>query len=267
MASLYIYRNQYVISYSYKGKRKKLYTKLDTSTENLRKAKKIKSEIELKLENSSNKNINNSVNIISESMITLGQSVNKFMEERLSYKSEVHKKNFGISMRHLYEIVDKDTKISDITSREIALFISKQQPRVANATLHTYIRYLKSLFNYLVDEDLIIKSPVKRKLVPKRERKNVIIFNNIDLCDILDVAKERDVNLFNYLNLLLLTGFRPSDLLGLKISDFDFEKNIINLNISKTSKGIKFPIYIELKNFLESNMSEYFQKDKESLLF
>lgn len=267
MGSLYPYRNKYVISYSHKGKRKRIYTQLTISKENLAKAKNILKEIELRFENPFSIENNNTLNATSGSDLTLEQSILKFTEERLSYKSAVHIRNFSISMRHLYEVVDKNMKITDVTSREISLFIAKFQPRVANATLHTYIRYLKSLFNYLVDEDIIVKSPVKKKLVPKRERKNVVIFKDSDLDDIFELAKERDINLYFYLKMLLFTGLRPSDLVNLKVGNFDFNKNIITIKISKTSKGIKFPIYDELKSFIDENMREHFQKDKEMAVF
>lgn len=269
MASLYKYRNEYVISYSHsrKGKRKRLYTGFSITKENHEKAKRIKRDIELRLENPYSVENNYQSTLSPNSGLTLIQSVERFTEERLSYKSEIHRRSFGIAMRHLYKIVDMNIKISDITSREISLFINHFQPQVANATLHTYIRYLKALFNYLVDEDVIIKSPVKKKLIPKRERKNIIIFAESDLEDIFEVAKERNIDLYNYLKLLLLTGLRPSDLLSLKVSDFNFDKNIINIKMSKTSKEIKFPIYDGLRHFIDQNMKEHFQKDKGMRVF
>ena len=66
--------------------------------------------------------------------------------------------------------------------------------------------------------------------------------------------------------LLLLTGLRPIDLVKLKIGDFDFSKKLINIKISKTKKEIKFPIFSELLTFLESNMKEEFEKDKDNYL-
>ena len=97
MGSLYPYRNKYVISYSHKGKRKRIYTQLTISKENLAKAKNILKEIELRFENPFSIENNNTLNATSGSDLTLEQSILKFTEERLSYKSAVHIRNFSIT--------------------------------------------------------------------------------------------------------------------------------------------------------------------------
>lgn len=158
------------------------------------------------------------------------------------------------------------TQYADL-SGHVSKFINLIKPKVADATMHNYIRYIKILFNYLVEEDYLFKSPVKKKLIPKVKRNNIVIFDRSDLEDILKIAKERDPLYYNCLMMLLLTGLRPVDLLKLKISDFDFDRKQINVKISKTSKEIKFPIFHELEIFIKYSMEMEFSNDRKRLVF
>jgi site-specific recombinase XerD len=79
-----------------------------------------------------------------------------------------------------------------------------KEKNLANATVYSYIRYVKILFNFLVEEDYIFKSPFRKKLMPKVIHHPVIIFEDNDLIEILDEAKKRDNHYYNCLVLLLM---------------------------------------------------------------
>lgn len=268
MASIVKYRNKYHVSYKVNGKRTLINTKLVISKNNLSKARKISKDIEERIENifkDPGLKINNLIS--PDKNISIFEAAHICREERINGKSPSHLRNFNISVNYLYKIIPKDTFIGEINSGHISKFINLIKPQVADATMHNYIRYIKILFNYLVEEDYLFKSPVKKKLIPKVKRNNIVIFNKSDLEDILKIANERDSLYFNCLMMLLLTGQRPVDLLKLKISDFDFDRKQINVKISKTGKEIKFPIFDELNIFIEKNMETEFGRDKEENIF
>jgi len=267
MASLYKYRNTYHIAYIYNGQRKTINTQIEASKDNLSKARKIKREIENNIESvykKSGRTFNNLIN--QDNNITLSEAVEKCRVERIEGKSSSHLRNYRLALNYLFNIVSPSTPIGDITSSHIIKYIKLTESKLSNASVHSYIRYIKLLFNYLVDEDYIYKTPIKKKLIPKRERKSIVIFDKSELEDILSVAKERDKKFYNSLMLLLLTGLRPIDLVNLKINNFDFNRKLISIKISKTNKEIKFPLYSELETFISSNMQEEFQKDSEDFL-
>ncbi len=269
MASVFKKRGSYQIAFFVNGKRKYLNTKLKDTKENRSKANKIKGDIEREIESIGRSSEKNFVNLISaDRNITLGEAVEFCVKERISGKSKNHLRNFGFAMIHLYAVTDRHTMLSDISSADIAGFINYlKEKKLANATVHSYIRYAKILFNYLVEEDYIFKSPFRKKLIPKVIHHAVIIFEEDDLNEILAEAKKRDNHYYNCLVLLLMTGLRPVDLLNLKIQDFDFKRMKINVSVSKTGKAFSFPIYENLHNFLVEEMADEFDSAGDAHLF
>jgi len=269
MASLYKKRGFYYIAYFINGKRKHLNTKLKDSKLNRSKANKIKADIEREIESVGKSTETGFVNIVSADRdISLEQAADLCVKERISGKSKNHLRNFGFAMAHLYAVTGRTTLLSDFTSADIAGFINYlKEKKLANATVHSYIRYAKILFNYLVEEDYIFKSPFRKKLMPKVIHHAVIIFEENDLIEILAEAKKRDIHYYKCLVMLLMTGLRPVDLLRLRIRDFDFKRMKINVSVSKTGKAFSFPIYEKLYKFLTEEMGDEFRKDKDTLLF
>ena len=268
MASIVKFRNKYHISYKANGRRNLISTKLVISKNNLSKARKIRKDIEERIENIFKDPTAKINNLISPEMnISLDEAAHFCREQRIKGKSPSHLRNFNLSISYLYKVIPSDTSIGEINSGHISKFINLIKPMVADATTHNYLRYVKILFNYLVEEDYLFKSPVKKKLIPKVKRTNIVIFDRSDLEDILKIALERDPLYYNCLMMLLLTGLRPVDLLNLKISDFDFDRKQINVKISKTSKEIKFPIFDELEIFIRNNMEKEFSNDRNKYVF
>jgi len=271
MATIYTKRGIYHIDFWVKGKRVTKNLKLKATKKNKAKALKIKKEVEREIEQKQSDAKNDSLESfkdIESKELTLEEASTKFINERFgSNTSESHKKNFNIAMNYLKKVIPIQSKVLEITSTDITKIIRILEAKVSNATLHTYIRYLKMLFNYLVDEDYLIKSPIKKKLMPKREKKNVVTFDDLTLKRIIDEALNIDPKFCNILQMLLLTGARPSDVLNFKVGDFNFDSNILNIRISKTNREIKFPLFEELLDFIEKNMKEEFGSDKTELIF
>lgn len=270
MANIEEYRNKYHITYKINGKKKRVCTKLKLTKENLPKVKKMLKEIEMTIEKKYTDQTNSLLpnRLISKNAnLSLFHLTQKCIDERVKYKSPSHLKNFNLATRYLFQVINPEKNVSEITSGEIAAVINLLKENLANASLHTYINYIKLLFNYLVQEDYLAKSPIKKILIPKKDRNNIVIFNSHDLDNILEMAKERDRKYYNALMILLLTGIRPIDLIKIKIENFDLENNILNISISKTSKQIEFPLYDDLYEFLNNNMYEDVKGNKNLLLF
>ena len=81
------------------------------------------------------------------------------------------------------------------------------------------------------------------------------MFSDSQIDRIFEAAKANK-NLFVALHLLSLTGFRISAMVSLKISDIDFDKNVIKLYNSKTKTYNEFPLYDQLKNFIKKNVPD-----------
>jgi integrase len=267
MATIYTKRSKLHIDYTGSdGKRKTVNLKINNNSTNRRKAGKIKEEIEATIEN---KYIKNNADTVSTPQIknnkstglSLFEAIKKYFDGHIVLTSQKNQISYRVAMSYLIEAVNGNTDIKDIEPEHIIIITTKLKVRVANATLHTYLRYIKSLFNYLIEEDLIEKSPVKKKNIPRREKKKVVPFSKKMHIEILEEAKLRDIEFYKALMMFGLIGGRPCDMLRLKDTDFDFEKDILKFKMSKTGREILFPIYRELKTFINSDMPEIFKAE------
>lgn len=130
-----------------------------------------------------------------------------------------------------------------------------------------YIRYAKMLFNYLEDEDLIKKTPFRKRQIPRREDREIEIFSAEDLDTLFNYISGKDFELYKFLNLLLLLGTRPIDLVNLRFEDIKLEQREINIQMAKTGNLIVFPIYDELGKFLINNFTEFKNGNAQGKLF
>lgn len=258
MSSLYKKRNFWYLDYIVEGKRISENTYLEATRANKAEAEKIQKRID---------NMVASKKYIMSTGKSLLYFVDMFKREHMNLKSVSHQGVFNDALGHFYKIAPPETKLEDITSEHSAQFIEHLKRSVSNSTMLTYINYMKIFFNYLIDEEIILKNPIKRKQIPRRIKKNIVFFDEKMVDDILNVAKERDEKYYGFLMMLLLTGQRPMDVLSLKVGNIDMENKVIEFNISKTSKQIIFPIYDELYEFIDMELTHIKDIDDDERVF
>ena len=253
----------YVIQYLENGVRKTISTRLIANEKNrlivLKKSKEIESR--LYIDKISGKLKPKEL----KTAITLSFAVKKFDKEHLSLKSHSHRRNYNFAMEHLINVIGRKKLVTEITTEDISKYIAYLKDRVRNATLHTYIRYAKMLFNFLADENIITKTPFRKRQTPRREEIEIEIFSQEDLDLLLNYTYEKDIKLFRCFSMLL--GTRPIDLLNLKYEDIKLEQRKINIRMAKTGNLIVFPIYDELGMFLIDNFNSELNKDSKEKLF
>jgi len=272
MATYYPKRGFYFIDYWVGNKRKTINTQLKATVRNLPKVEKIKTdienEVEIKKTEIKERSYEQSANYSDENkeQLTMSELIEKY-RIKLSIRSKSHQEVFEYAMARFLDIVPGDFSPKEVTQEHIIRYIKLHMDVVSNATLITYLNYLKAFFNYLVDEDYILKTPIRTKDLPKRARKAVTTFPKEMLDALLEESLRRDYTFYCILKMLGNTAIRPIDLLNLKVGDLDFENNAILVRMSKVSNEIKFPIYNELKEFLFMEMKDVVSKSKEEYLF
>lgn len=260
MSTVYPKRGFWYTDVSDKDRKKRITknTKLKATKANKKEAENIARKIEALID---------SKKYIASTGQSLISMVDLFKREHLSLKSKSHQGVFNDALGHFYKIVPQATKIDKITSEHTAKYIEYLKPRVANSTLLTYITYMKIFFNYLVEEEIIPRNPIRKKQIPKRIKKNIVFFNEKMVDDIMNLAKVRNRNYYKFLMMLLLSGQRPADVLELKVGNIDLENNIICFNISKTQKQILFPIYDELRHFIDTELEYIYDAEADDKIF
>ena len=129
---------------------------------------------------------------------------------------------YQVTIEHLLKNID--TVIRKITTDEIRTYLAEYQQRnnCSKVTVDNVRRNISSFFSWLEEEDYILKSHMRRihKIKTKQPVKEIISDEMIErLRD--NCRCSRDLAM---IDLLYSTGIRVGELVGLNISDIDFEE-------------------------------------------
>ena len=113
--------------------------------------------------------------------------------------------------------------------------------RVSDVTINNYLRNMSAFFGWCVEEDLILRSPVKRGDYIKVERRPLEFVSDEDFRKLL-----RNMNTASFseyrdsiiIQLLLDTGMRVNECLLIQVTDVNLQKRYIYLP-AENSKGKK----------------------------
>lgn len=272
MASLYKYRNKFYIAYHINGKRFTKSTQLDFCKSNKAKAELAKNKIEkLEKENKLKIKYGAVVPKTKKDKVTLAHAVNDYLKTIKKTTSnggqDNHSRTFQVAMKEFQVDIQPETDVTKISKADIRTFIKRKEAEISNASVLTYIRYLKGFFNYLVEEEHIIKTPIAKRDIPKTELNPIITFEDEHIDLILGSAKLKNPEYFNIYKFLLISGIRPGDIFEIRAGDFNFKSKILKLKISKTKRTIDYPIHPELKNFIDENLPEIKKMSSTELVF
>ena len=129
---------------------------------------------------------------------------------------------YNMTVEHLLATVD--VPVRKMTTDEIRSYLADYQQRnnCSKVTVDNVRRNISSFFSWLEEEDYILKSPMRRihKIRTKQSVKETISDEMIE--KLRDNCKcARDLAM---IDLLYSTGIRVGELVGLNISDIDFEE-------------------------------------------
>lgn len=259
MASKYNKNNKYHIGYKINGIHTGKTTGLAYIPANEAKAEAIRKKIaalekENKLKIKYGAIIPNSYGL----KMSLSEAASKYLltikKTNSKGKQDNHSRTFEVVMRQFQLYTNPNTEVSKINQNNIRTFVDKKKNEMTTSSVQTYIRYLKGFFNYLVEEEIIEKSPIVKRLIPKSESKPINTFREEDINLILKSAEELDPEYSIIYEFLLLTGIRPGDIFGICAGNFNFEKKILQLKISKTNRTIEYPIFEVLEGFINDKL-------------
>jgi len=263
MASIQIKRGKYVILFYVNGVRKSKSTGLEVSEKNSKIVQKAAKDIDerLKVEKHTKRYTQSST------ALKLSDAITKFNEVHITLRSISHQRNFRFSMNYLKQVISENKLVSEITTEDISKFIVLLRDSRTNSTMHTYIKYAKMLFNYLQEENYIVKTPFRKRQTPRRDELEVEVFTKDDIKLILDHVYAKDKKMYVCFSLLLLIGTRPIDLINLTYGDIKLDEKKIVIKMAKTGNLIMFPIYEDLGNFLLEVYPNILNEPVDKLLF
>ena len=121
------------------------------------------------------------------------------------------------------------TTAHGVAREHIEAYLGDMLARLAPATVAKHYRSLQQLWRWLVEDGEITVSPMARMRPPKVPEQPVPVISESDLGRLLDSCKgntffnRRDMAI---LRLLLDTGIRAGELVGLAVDDVDFDTDV-----------------------------------------
>lgn len=127
----------------------------------------------------------------------------------------------------------KAAKLKNIRSIDIQRFFDQKQKELSQSSLDKLHLCLFGIFDKAIDNDLIVKNPVKNVIYKSSKEKNV---KNVWTDEQIALAKSFFADTLPEAVLMLDTGLRRGEMLGLMWSDIDFENKILTVRRSVTDK-------------------------------
>ncbi|MHA1147578.1 MAG: tyrosine-type recombinase/integrase [Promethearchaeota archaeon] len=137
----------------------------------------------------------------------------------------------------------------------------------------TYRSYLKSFFDYveaiLLKENVEFRNPVPNERVFKFTRKDSdikkqsdagkMIYTNLELLNILQLAKKKKLRDFILFSLLIITGARIVEILSIQIKDVNLEGRFFETGFIKGARKTTRTSRESLLFFFTRNFSKYLE--------
>ena len=103
---------------------------------------------------------------------------------------------------------------------------------LSSKTIQHYHRLISSIMHSAAKWQIIISNPCDRVDPPKVAKVEIEYLDNVQAVHLLDLLKDAPIHYRCAIEVLLFTGMRRGELLGLEWPDIDFENQIINIHRS-----------------------------------
>lgn len=256
-------RNTFYLSYLINKVRKTINTGVPVTMP--REAVDFKKEFEAKL---LLLNKNTSSFYSKDSKLTLGEAIEKFIEVYGITWSQGRFKNVSSTLKIMREILGADTLISKIDTPSLSKYVAQRKlDQKSTTTIRTDLQIIRMFFNSLIEEEIISRTPLNKRLIPKPEKNEIIVLAPSETNLIFAKALETDPLFYKYLGILYLTGIRPGDGINLTFGNIKTEAQSINITISKTKNVLIFPLYSALLNFITLEFTDFKDRLQSEKLF
>ena len=124
-------------------------------------------------------------------------------------------------------------KISNITTLKLQKYFSNLRSKytdISDKTIYRIYKVMKNMFNRAVDWEYISNNPINKIKIRKPKCKETAIYSREELIKILTLLKKEEIIINAIFSLIITTGIRKCELLGLCVDDINFKHGSISIN-------------------------------------
>ncbi len=159
-------------------------------------------------------------------------------------------KSYIYSIEHFLNFAEK-RGLNEKTAREYILKdLKKKNPSTVSHNLSTIIFFFQKILNQKIN----IPHPKRNKTIPK-------VLNKEEIKKLIEVTKNIKHKLI--IKLLYGCGFRVSEIVNLKKSDFNFNENLIHIKLAKGKKDR----FVKIPEILKQNLIDYSKLNNSEIFF
>ena len=139
-------------------------------------------------------------------------------------------------------------RIDKITPRQIQAFINSLSKEGANErtgkplapkTIRHNLSFISDVFSYAVRMGVVSDNPCSKVTLPKDHHDEKKIYTPEQVQRFLNLLNDEPLKYRTFFNLMIYSGFRRGEMLGLEWKDVDFEHNIISVRRTSNYTGKK----------------------------
>ena len=124
-------------------------------------------------------------------------------------------------------------KISKITTFKLQKYFSDLKSKYTNIsdkTIYRIYKVMKNMFNRAMEWGYIFNNPIDKVKIRRPKSKETEIYSYEELIQILSLLKKENIVFNTIFSLIITTGIRKCELLGLNVEDVDFTYGTITIN-------------------------------------
>jgi integrase len=152
--------------------------------------------------------------------VTVGYLVNSYATEMFQRWSGQRVKSFRSALSRWLDFVGRSTPPSSIQPSHVIRFM---RPTWSRTTKHTYARFIRGVFLWALEQDMISRDPLKSLRPFGTEPRERFLDRETAMLILAHMKRNREP-IYAYTRFLYLTGCRPSEACRLEVDHIDFNR-------------------------------------------
>ncbi len=144
---------------------------------------------------------------------------------------------YGYLLKPFVDFLEEESvqDVVEVQAQHIRAYLLTLEDRgLSRTTQHNVARCIRAWFNFLVREEILDASPMRKVTMPRPDAKRPVVFTREEVTAILDAAHtRRDKALVLF---MLDTGMRKAEIVALDVGDVDLASGVVKVYQGKGGK-------------------------------